>query len=44
MAETSGEASGSKIKITVKTPKEKKDIEIEPNATIKQVDSFDLAI
>jgi len=36
MAEAS-EDSGSKIKITVKTPKEKKDVEVSGEGTIKEV-------
>ena len=36
MAETT-EASGKMVKITVKTPKEKKEIELESNASIEKV-------
>jgi len=31
------EESGTKIKITIKTPKEKKDVEIESTALVKEV-------
>ena len=32
-----GEDSGAKIKVVVKTPKEKKDIELESTGTVKEV-------
>ena len=31
------EESGTKIKITIKTPKEKKDVEIDSTAVVKEV-------